>query len=100
MPEHEFISSLSEIRSNTATPGSFAKRFYNWFNMFMIIKYLNHVHATLFRKKPVTGEAVKLLSMAGQSQIPGDTMEILETYRKLERGINYSSGRFYDPPAE
>ncbi len=35
---------MEEINSNTSGNKSFIKRFFGWFNMFRIVKYLNYVH--------------------------------------------------------
>jgi hypothetical protein len=100
MRKEEFTSSIREIKGNTAGIESFAKRFFQRFNMFMIMKYLNHVHEISFKKMPVTVEAAKMLDLSGIKVNSTETREILEIYRKMERGINYSSSKFFCPPAE
>ena len=42
--EDGFIEKVSEINRHTATPHSFRKRFFDYFNAFKIVKYLNFVH--------------------------------------------------------
>ncbi len=49
----EWIAKIREIKTNTSGIQSFRKRFFGWFNMFKIVKYLNSVHGTLFGKRPV-----------------------------------------------
>ena len=52
--EEEWFRQISEIQANTAGAGSFRKRFFGWFNMFMIVRYMNHVHSGIFKKQAVT----------------------------------------------
>jgi hypothetical protein len=98
--KEEFTSSIMEIKGNTSGIESFAKRFFQWFNMFMIMKYLNHAHESIFKKVPVTAEAAKMLNFSGFEVNSSETREILEIYRKIERGVNYFSSKFFCPPGE
>ena len=84
--KEEWESKISEIRSNTSGPGSFRKRFFGWFNMFRIVKYMNFVHQGLYRKKPVAYAAPELLHALGKDTDAMDPPELLEYFRKLERG--------------
>jgi hypothetical protein len=84
--KRELVEKLIEIRNNTSSIQSFRKRFFGWFNMFKIIKYLNFIHKDYFEKLPVVTSASELL--IGR-EIPCDMKEPLELllhYRKMERG--------------
>jgi hypothetical protein len=85
IPENEWISRIDEIRENTSGPASFRKRFFAWFNMFKIVKYLNFVHPHCFDKKPVADCACELLMLKGISA-SSDPSELLHTYRSMEKG--------------
>ena len=63
--EKEWHSKLIEILNNTSGLQSFRKRFFEWFNMFRIIKYLNYVHVAFFNKINVTDAASALLKNKG-----------------------------------
>jgi hypothetical protein len=81
----EWTEKLIEIKNNTSSPESFKKRFFGWFNMFRIIKYLNHVHSGYFEKKTVDVAATELLesiSVGFDSKLPVD---LLILYRALEK---------------
>lgn len=80
----EWHEKLAEIRDNTSTKDSFVKRFYAWFNMFRIVKYLNHVHSGIFAKQPVTDASYDLLGMIGSQIKSRDPYELLLFYRKIE----------------
>jgi hypothetical protein len=88
----EWLTKIDEIKKNTSTEESFLKRFFGWFNMFRIVKYLNFVHAEMFEKQPVAESAVALLTITGQKINSEDPRELLIYFRKMEKVINYSSG--------
>ncbi|MBN2666386.1 MAG: glycosyltransferase family 2 protein [Bacteroidales bacterium] len=85
----QFISSedwdtrVTEIRNNTSGMDSFRKRFFSWFNMFRIVKYLNSVHGTHFKKVPVEEAASELLKMMGKDN-PAGLTGLLNCFRQLD----------------
>jgi hypothetical protein len=80
----EWTARIREIKSNTSGIKSFRKRFFGWFNMFKIVKYLNSTHGTFFAKKPVDECALELLKATGKDFKPDDPAKLLEFYRLLE----------------
>ncbi len=46
---NEFTLRINEINRNSASDKTFVQRFYNWFDAFRIIKYLNKVHLKVGR---------------------------------------------------
>ena len=85
--DDEWVNKLNEIKANTSSLHSFHKRFFNWFNMFRIVKYLNHSHSRIFKKTPVTESAVELLDILGNNFRSDDPREILDFYRRLEKVV-------------
>lgn len=85
--QEEWSSRILEIKSNTRGFISFQKRFFTWFNMFKIVKYLNFVHQGFFTKEPVEKAAAELLSRAGIAAGSGDADELLEAFRSMERNF-------------
>jgi hypothetical protein len=83
--EDEFVAKITEIRSNTSSPDSFRKRFFGWFNMFRIVKYLNFSHKSLFEKVPVLIAAEELLKIKGIEVRKEDRSDLLKLYRSFER---------------
>ena len=49
LKEDDFFSKIKEINQHTASPANFRKRFFNYFNAFKILKYLNFVHPAYFK---------------------------------------------------
>jgi len=84
LAEEDWLNKITEIKKNTSGLTSFKKRFFVWFNMFKIVKYLNFVHQGIFEKKPVEVSASDLLENLGiifQSKGP---VELLLEYRMME----------------
>jgi hypothetical protein len=84
--EEELNDKISEIKSNTSGFQSFKKRFFGWFNMFRIVKYLNCVHSGIYDKKSVLIAASELLAGRGIHLKSDDPFALLQYYRSLERG--------------
>jgi hypothetical protein len=80
----EFTVRTEEIKRNTSGYASFRKRFFIWFNMFRIIKYLNQVHQAYYSRCSVIRASSELLNMVGISGA-GSPRELLDRYRSLER---------------
>jgi hypothetical protein len=83
--EQEWVQKITEIKENTSGLISFRKRFFDWFNMFRIVKYLNLTHKSIFEKLTVTDAAEKLLKYKRMEPVDINTIDLLEFYRKLER---------------
>jgi hypothetical protein len=84
--EAEWTAKINEILSNTSNNESFVKRFFVWFNMFRIVKYMNHVHQKAYSKVPVRDSAYDMLVISGLNNIPKDPYKLLMYYRSLEKG--------------
>jgi hypothetical protein len=82
--ENRFFEELSSIQSNVSTPDKFRDRFFRWFTVFKVIKFLNHTHANYYVKQDVTVEARKLLTHLGKTP-SSEAKELLEEYRALDR---------------
>jgi hypothetical protein len=83
--ETEWYEKISEIKSNTSGLQSFRKRFFGWFNMFKIVRYLNFVHQDLFVKKAVEEASNELLMRLGVNILSSGSRDILMQYRKMEK---------------
>jgi hypothetical protein len=83
----DWVEKIVEIKNNTSGFLSFKKRFFDWFNMFKIVKYLNLVHADYFRKIAVEIAASEMLELREDSFKSKDPLELLLHYRRLEKNI-------------
>ena len=85
IPEQEWSEKINEIYANTSGPESFVKRFYGWFNMFRIVKYMNFVHQGIYDKQNVTTSANDLLSVNDHNFRSDDPEALLLFYRSMEK---------------
>lgn len=77
---------ISEIRKNTSSEDAFRKRFFNWFNMFRVVKYLNFAHSGSYHYKiPVREAAVSMLEKTGNGGQEMNERDLLGIYRALEK---------------
>jgi hypothetical protein len=83
--EKEWVGKIREISINTSGLSSFKKRFFGWFNMFRIVKYLNYVHQDYFKKTAVEVSACELLDAIGINTGLKNPAELLSLYRALEK---------------
>jgi hypothetical protein len=88
----EWLTKIEEIKNNTSSEESFLKRFFGWFSMFRIVKYLNFVHTDMFEKQPVAESATTLLSITGQKINSEDPRELLIYFRNMEKGNSPHAG--------
>lgn len=82
----EWSLKIDELNKNSSSEESFVKRFFGWFNMFKIVKYLNHVHSDIFEKQSVADAASLLLSLTGHKFSSNDPKKLLIFFRSLEKG--------------
>jgi hypothetical protein len=83
--KEEWMKKLREIKSNTSGINSFRKRFFGWFNMLRIVRYLNSVHRSFMQKKPVEECAGELLDLTGRECKTHDPEYLLDLFRKMEQ---------------
>ncbi len=85
LDEDEWKGKMTEIKNNTSNSSSYKKRFFGWFNMFKVVKYLNHVSLEIFEKAPVVSSASDLLEIIGFKVNSTDPVDILLFYRAMEK---------------
>jgi hypothetical protein len=85
LEEQEWLSKISEIKNNTSGLSSFRKRFFEWFNMFKVVKYLNFSHKSTYEKIPVIVAAEELLTYKKIDPAVVEAMGMLQYYRNMER---------------
>ena len=82
----EWLLKMEEIYYNTSGPEAFIKRFFSWFNMFRIVKFLNFTHKGIFSKVPVSSAAKELVKECNLHFSGSDAEELLNFYRSVEKG--------------
>ncbi|MCL2073295.1 MAG: glycosyltransferase family 2 protein [Marinilabiliaceae bacterium] len=90
--ETNFYSDLNVLKTNCSNNEIFIKRFWEIFNAFKVVKYLNFVHERFFSKMKVLNAGLKFLENNNYSTEGLDTeKKILEYFRKLEKSMVSSS---------
>jgi glycosyltransferase involved in cell wall biosynthesis len=85
--EQGFENALEEIRRHTATPAAFTKRFFRWFDGFRAMKFIHHARDHFYAEKEVATAAERLLTKIGRAEGTSSVIQLLEVYRKLDRGF-------------
>ena len=85
-----FADAIGEIRENSASGSAFRKRFWRWFHMFRILKFLHYARDNGYPDMEVGEAARQFLALSGQhlirvKKIPGDLPGLLELYRQIDR---------------
>lgn len=88
--QEEWNTKIAEIVGNTSTVGAFKKRFFSWFNMFKVVKYMNHVHERRYGRCLVVTAAAALIGESPDANYsPEYAVRLLESYRSLERHADH-----------
>ncbi len=83
---NNFKSDLKKIKDNSPSLKIFNKRFFNWFNAFRLIKFLNFAHEDFFRKQSVKNAATELLkNNYPEINLPETEKDYLILYRNLQK---------------
>ena len=91
-----FDDRILEIAKNSKGLYSFEKRFFRWFNAFMVLKFVHFVRDNAHPNVRVELAALDLLRNIGYPDVDGigSIDELLEIYRKLDRGESPVPVRF------
>jgi hypothetical protein len=89
LENQDFDGALKEIRENSASAPAFRKRFWRWFNMFRIMKFLHWARERGYPDIPVGEAAAKLLRLIdpegkGIPSVGSDLKKLLLIYRMLD----------------
>ena len=81
-----FYGSLQHLNNNCSSLKVFNKRFFELFNAFKVVKYLNFAHREHMSKIPVTDAALKMIDDMGLKH-PGhaDAKNLLLIFREMEK---------------
>lgn len=60
--ETDLKNKLSEIKNNTTSKQQFTKRFFDWFDGFMVLKFVHFVRDTYYPNKPILQEVSRLFA--------------------------------------
>jgi hypothetical protein len=89
LEEQKFREALAGMRGNSASLPAFRKRFWRWFNMFRIMKFLHFARERDFPDIAVAEASSELLrqmdpSGTGIPSIESNTLKLLLIYRMID----------------
>lgn len=76
---------LEEIRLYTTDKSSFIKRFYRWFNVFMVMKFFHFMRDHGIQDEPVSNAAQELLGVMRSEKSKLNSRELLQEFRAKKR---------------
>ncbi len=82
----DFFNEITALSANCSTQVVFERRFYELFNAFKVVKYVNYIHEHFISKVPVFDAAIELLEMQDiDVEDVFEERELLELYRKIQK---------------
>lgn len=80
--ENNFEKNVLEINENSNSQSTFLQRFFKWFNMFKVLKYMNYSHPAYYPFVNIAESAKRFLSFKGIESNTCNSKELCEIYRK------------------
>ncbi len=83
-----FFDRIGEIRKNCRGEAAFRKRFFRWFNVFRVLKFINQAHRDHYDRLPVDRAAGDFLQKTDPHFVPSSSkLELLEHLRRVQRNV-------------
>lgn len=83
---NDFQKKLEELRKHSASEKTFVKRFFNWFDGFMVLKFVHYARDHFYPNQPVADAAIALLKQSSKEIADSISLEqLLVVYREWER---------------
>jgi nitrate reductase NapAB chaperone NapD len=83
--EKQWQKRINEIAKNTTNDKQFIKRFFSWFNLFMVMRFAHFYRDNYKKNIPVMVAAKQLLEFLGQRYNTSEAVDILQKFREIER---------------
>ncbi len=82
----DFERKLNEVRTHCSSQRAFTKRFFNWVDGFMVLKFIHHARDNFYPQQPIPDAAKELLNLS-RIAFPetATSKSLLMIYRSLER---------------
>jgi len=85
LQDNNAATEIQRAKQNTSSKNSFRKRFFLWFDAFMLLKYLNNVNENYYTRELVHEESIKLAKLIGLNVVDNSTTEeLLNIYREKD----------------
>jgi hypothetical protein len=89
LSDHDFAAKHAEIRANCASPESFRKRFFQWFDAFRAMKFVHYASEHAYPRQPLERACAALLEWRGLlSPVArrSSAADMLQLLREHDRG--------------
>ncbi|MEN8118918.1 MAG: glycosyltransferase family 2 protein [Bacteroidota bacterium] len=88
LKKNEFAKALAEINENTSNINSFKKRFFQWFDAFRVLKYMNFAHENYYQKITIKEAVNEYLNHFGKEHLYSKNVsELLKNLRQIEKAL-------------
>ena len=84
LPEAVLKNKLTEIKNNTTSKQQFQKRFFDWFDGFMILKFVHFIRDNYYSNASISQEVSSLLNKKNNSSSALSAKEQLTYLRKIQ----------------
>ncbi|MCB9642237.1 MAG: glycosyltransferase [Myxococcales bacterium] len=88
LEEQGFVAKMEEIQGHASSVESFRKRFWDWFDAFMLMKWAHYARENGYPLRPVVGECQRLFVVQGWSleEEEATPWGLLRRLREIDRG--------------
>ena len=83
--EEQWNIRIAEIDKNTANDQAFIKRFFAWFNLFMVMRFVHYYRDNYKGNIPVTEASSNLYLLLKKQRITVNALDLLLEFRSIER---------------
>ncbi|MDP3557146.1 MAG: glycosyltransferase family A protein [Bacteroidota bacterium] len=87
--EAELRNKLAEIKNNTSSKQQFQKRFFDWFDSFMVLKFVHFARDNNYPKSDILQEVKKLIAKKENILNLVSKEDVLLYLRELQRKTNF-----------
>ena len=90
LQENQYVDTVKTLKAGTSQPSAFERRFFAWFDGFMVLKYVHYAREHQHSEVLLPKAAADLLEKRGEAVPSLSTEELLKVYRWLDRTAKHS----------
>ena len=85
LQENEYVSKLAALKTGTTQLAAFERRFFAWFDGFMVLKYVHYASERGYASVPLPEASQALLGKIERPKAPSQAEALLRIYRTLDQ---------------
>ncbi len=83
--QNNFQKKVKEIHAHTSNPRTFRQRFFQWFNAFLVLKYVHHARDAYYTSVPICEAAAWLLGRLNMDiEAESEAINLLSVFRRMD----------------